>query len=132
MNFQQLAAASDFFILLAMVVYMMAFVAFAIDLAKAVRVRSDVRLAKKTRERELATVGAPARPDFAGSAPAADLDLSEGADDAEAELAPARGMNPLTFALGAAGSRPLSSSSVSLRAVSRLSVCRGATCTSSR
>lgn len=102
MNFQQLAAASDFFILLAMVVYMMAFVAFAVDLAKAVRVRSDVRLAKKTRERELATVGAPASSDFAGSAPAADLDLSEGADDAEAELAPARGMNPLTFALGAA------------------------------
>ncbi|MDU6927893.1 MAG: c-type cytochrome biogenesis protein CcsB, partial [Dermabacter sp.] len=102
MNFQQLAAASDFFILLAMVVYMMAFVAFAIDLAKAVRVRSDVRLAKKARERELATVGAPASSNFAGSAPAADLDLSDGADDAEAELTPARGMSPLSFALGAA------------------------------
>ena len=103
MNLQELAAASDFFILLAMVVYMMAFVAFAVDIAKAVRVRSDLRLEKKVRKRELATVGAPADPDPAIAAPSVEPDLSENASDDAAVPENGGGMNALSFALGAAG-----------------------------
>ncbi len=103
MNLQQLAAASDFFILLAMVVYMMAFVAFAVDIAKAVRVRSDVRLEKKVHERELATVGAPAGSEQASPALPAEPDLSERVDAVEADPGHGSGMTPLAFALGAAG-----------------------------
>ncbi len=103
MNLQQLAAASDFFILLAMVVYMMAFVAFAVDIAKAVRVRSDVRLEKKVHERELATVGAAAGSEQASSTLPTEPDLSERVGDGAAEPGQGSGMTPLAFALGAAG-----------------------------
>lgn len=101
MNLQQLAAASDFFILLAMVVYMMAFVAFAIDIARAVRVHSDARLEKKVHERELVTVGAAASPELHGPAPSAQPERSGPAGEAT-EPAGTNGMNPLSFALGAA------------------------------